>query len=161
MSSRELFAGYGLNAIDAKGRVAIPSCLRAAIEANSAGRTLVLAKHPNDPCLIGYDREWLKVLDGRLDAQESQVRSSGGEFDYYTINRTAFGAVEEVPYDASGRFILPPFARKRAQLDDLAFFFGARHFFEIWNPAVLAAHPNAHPDAREAAQFLIDERNGK
>lgn len=158
VSERETYSGHGLNAIDAKGRVAIPSGLRATIEANGNARTLVIAKHPSDPCLIGYDRGWLKQLDQRLDREEQQERAAGRPFDYYDVNRSAYGVVEEIPYDASGRFILPPLFRNRAQMTDLAYFFGARHYFEIWNPTVLLETPESNADARWAAAYLLAER---
>ena len=35
MSERELYQGYGLQAVDEKGRVAIPASLRGSVEANN------------------------------------------------------------------------------------------------------------------------------
>jgi MraZ protein len=160
VSERGLFRGHALNAIDAKGRVAIPAFLRATIEKNSDGRMLIIAKHDCDPCLTGYDRGWSELLHARLEREEERERTAGREFDYHNKNRRAFGLVEEVPYDSSGRFILPSFFRKKAQLDDLAFFFGTANTFEIWNPRILIETPGVDVEMKEIANFLVDERGG-
>jgi MraZ protein len=63
-----------------------------------------------------------------------------------------------VPYDASGRFILPSFFSKKAELADLAFFFGTGNSFEIWNPRLLISTPGIDEEMKEIAQFLMGER---
>ncbi len=160
VSERGLFRGHALNAIDAKGRVAIPAFLRAVIEKNSDGRVLIIAKHDCDPCLMGYDRGWSALLHDRLEREEERERTAGRAFDYHNSNRRAFGLVEEVPYDSSGRFILPSFFRQRAQLTDQGFFFGTGNTFEIWNPRLLVETPGVDPEMKEIATFLMNERGG-
>ena len=66
--------------------------------------------------------------------------------------------VEEVPFDASGRFILPTFFRAKAQLTELAFFFGAGNTFEIWNPNLLIDTPGIDEETKDVAAFLMAER---
>ena len=44
-----LFQGSALNAVDAKGRVSIPSFLRSVVERRGDARTIVLAKHEEFP----------------------------------------------------------------------------------------------------------------
>jgi MraZ protein len=159
---RELFAGQGLSAIDAKGRVAIPACLRATLEANghihNSTRQMVVAPHPESACITGYDRGWLKTLDQRIQREEERERSAGRPFDYYAASRRAFGQAEDVPYDPSGRFIFPAFFKHKGKLEDLAFFFGAGQFFEIWNPRILIANPELNPDAAEGAEYFMREK---
>jgi MraZ protein len=158
VSERGLFRGHALNAIDAKGRVAIPAFLRAVIEKNSDGRFLIIAKHECDPCLTGYDRGWSQLLHARLERDEEIERAAGRTFDRHNSNRRAFGLVEEVPYDASGRFILPEFFRRKAQLKDSAFFFGTANTFEIWNPRLLLETPGIDEEMKEIASFLVAQR---
>jgi MraZ protein len=158
VSDRELFRGHALNAIDGKGRVAIPAFLRSAVEKNGDGRVLIVAKHPVDPCLIGYDRGWSRLLHDRLEREEARERDAGREFDYHNSNRRAFGLVEEVPFDASGRFILPAFLRQKAALDDAGFFFGTGNTFEIWSPRCLFDAPTVDSEIKEVARFLMAGR---
>ena len=59
----------------------------------------------------------------------------------------AFGATEEVPYDSSGRIVLPPMMRRKGGIEDLALFLGAGETFQIWNPQTVPrrqAHPRGH-----------------
>jgi MraZ protein len=63
VGEREAFNGFAMTAVDGKGRVAIPASMRAVIERNvEAGggdpRPVVIALHPQDPCLIAYDPAW-------------------------------------------------------------------------------------------------------
>lgn len=161
MADRETFKGHALNAIDGKGRVAIPASMRATIEANSGqDRLLVISKHAKDPCLVGYDRNWLKLHHARLERQEEARVAAGGDIDF-NVKRRAFGLVEEVPFDSSGRFILPAFFARKAQFNGLAFFFGWADYFEIWNPHVLMATPGIDPEMKEVAEFLLETRGDK
>ncbi len=56
------------------------------------------------------------------------------ELEYQQRNLMAFGASEEVPYDPSGRVVLPPMMRRKGRIEDLALFLGAGETFQIWNP---------------------------
>ena len=111
MSGRALFRGSALNAVDAKGRVAIPAGLRQAVESNGDGRNLIIAKHESDPCLIGYDHGWSSLLHARLNRTEDREADAGRDYSRHNPNRRAFGLVEDVPFDASGRFIMPTMLR--------------------------------------------------
>lgn len=153
-----MFTGHALNAIDAKGRVAIPAGLRQAVEANGDGRNLIIAKHDTDPCLIGYDRGWSALLHARLSRSEDRAADSGRDYDRHNANRRAFGLVEDVPFDASGRFILPPMLRDRAQLTDLALFLGTGDTFEVWNPRILIETPGMDEEIKEVARWLLSSR---
>ena len=53
---------------------------------------------------------------------------------HFARARRTFGITEEVPYDSSGRIILPPMMRRKGQIEDLALFVGVGGTFEIWNP---------------------------
>jgi MraZ protein len=159
VETRELFAGHGLSVIDAKGRVAIPVSLRATLEANGKGRKQVMiARHPESPCLIGFDRARLHQINARIDHEEDRERVAGRPYDYYTKMRRAFGQAEETPFDDSGRFIFPSFFMQKGGLDSLAYFFGAGQFFEIWNPRALIADPSLNEDAAEGAEWFMSEK---
>jgi MraZ protein len=157
---RELFAGHGLSAIGANSRVAIPASLRTTLEANGKGRKLVMiARHPESPCLIGFDRARLHQINDRIDREEERERVAGRPYDYYAKMRRAFGQAEETPFDDSGRFILPGFLRSKAGLTDQAYFYGSGQFFDIWNPWLLMEKPELDPDAAEGAEYFLTEKN--
>jgi MraZ protein len=71
LADRELFEGFALQAVDLKGRVAIPADLRAAAERNSDIRQIVVGLHPEDPCLSAHDLSWSKEKYDRLDRKEA------------------------------------------------------------------------------------------
>ncbi len=158
MQQRGLFTGHALNAIDAKGRVAIPAGLRQIIEQNGEGRFLFIGKHDCDPCLTGYDRGWSQHLREELRRDEAIKAATANADDRHNLKRRAFGLVEEVPYDSSGRFILPGFFKDKAQLDDLAFFFGTGDTFEIWNPRTLIDAPGLDAEVKEIVVYLMKQR---
>ncbi len=159
MGDRALFRGHALQAIDGKGRVAIPAPLRAVIERNSGERILLLGKHAADPCLTGADTGFSQVDYARLQRDEARALDAGRPVDRDNIARVAFGGGEELPFDSSGRFILPPFYRHKARLTDLAFFVGAGERFEIWSPQLLIDTPGVAPDLKDMAAFHLEARN--
>ncbi len=161
MDDRELFQGYAINGIDAKGRVSIPATLRAAIEHNGDGRFVTIARHESASCLIGYDRGWGRLLREQLRADEAAERAAGRSYDRHNANRRAFGPVEPTPYDTSGRFILQGFLRDRAKLADKAFFYGTGDTFEIWCPSVLAAAQGVDEEMKEVCAWLLKQRGGQ
>ena len=161
MSERELFSGHALNSIDAKGRLAIPASFRKVIERNSNAAHLVIGRHEADNCLTGYDRGWSALLQARIERDEARAQDSGQAFDRHNINRRAFGLVEDIGFDASGRFILPAFFRAKAQLTDWVLFLGVGQVFELWNPLVCLAADHIDADTKDLVRFLLDERGVK
>ncbi len=158
------YQGYGLAQVDDKGRVAIPAALRATIEANTPPgdngkdvRRVIISTHPKETCLIGYDLAYVTELKERLTARELAHTDAQGEVDY-NIKRRGSGAAEAVPFDGSGRFILPPFPRFEAGIENFAFFWGVMDFFEIWNPKTLIECPTATDVQKRAARFFMAEK---
>lgn len=160
MVDRELFEGFALQAVDQKGRVAVPADLRAAVERNSEVRQIVIGLHAKDLCLSAHDAGWSKEKYQRIDRLEQQAIDRGEQPDP-AAKRRAFGQVERVPFDDSGRFVLPPFFRAKAKIEKLAFFTGSGETFDIWSPEVLANDPNADPALKEICAFLVQARGSK
>ena len=158
VDERELYSGYGLSPIDGKGRVAIPTDLRATIEANSDGRTLFLAQHDSDACLIGYDDGWRRLLNEEIKRDEEIERTAGRGFDRNNSRRRAFSLAERVPFDASGRFVLNGYLREESGLTDFAFFNGVGTVFEFWDPKTLLDAPNVDDRLKRACRWHMQQR---
>jgi MraZ protein len=159
VENRLPYQGYALNGIDGKSRVGIPARLRIVLEANGGDdRTLCVAKHKSDPCLVGYDRNWSNHINNDLKEDEQIDRSEGRGFDRLNARRLAHGVVDEVGYDGSGRFIIPGYLKSRAELDDCALFLGVGNQFEIWNPHVLLRTPHVDAELKDVAQWLLDQK---
>ena len=125
MALEHLFQGSALNAVDAKGRVSVPSFLRSVIERRGDARTIVLAKHEAFPCLSAYDPAYAALKHAKLERLlEKEETSPDAELEYQQRNLMAFAATEEVPYDSSGRILMPPMMRRKGEIADLALFLG-------------------------------------
>jgi MraZ protein len=158
LSARELFEGFALQSVDEKGRVAIPADLRAAVERNSDVRAIVVGRHPFDPCLSVHDLSWSQEKFSRIDKPDESPFDGGGDGGA-RAKRRAFGAVERAPFDASGRFVLPPFFRAKAGIGKWALFNGAGETFDIWAPEVLMRSQGAdNEEIREVCEFLCQQK---
>jgi MraZ protein len=154
-----LFQGSALNAVDAKGRVSIPSFLRSVIERRGQSKTVVLAKHEHFPCLSAYDPAYAAVKHAKLERlNEKEETGPDAALDYERRNFMAFAASEEAPYDSSGRIVMPPMMRMKGRIEDLALFLGTGETFQIWNPDLLLAEPAIPDDLKDIVRYRLQER---
>lgn len=153
MSDRELYLSYGLQAVDAKGRVAVPAKLRSVLERNAESRELLVKRHAAHTCLSAFDLNWPRILYSRT----AQGTDESTDTDY-NVAGSAFGDLEAAPFDSAGRFVLPGFFRKRAKIDKWAFFHGRGDTFNIWDPWVLLADEKIAAGTRELVEYCLDEK---
>lgn len=162
MNTRRTYRGFGLSGIDAKGRVAIPAKLRATLEFNSGNeRVIALSRSRTAPCLNGYDLAYADLLPDAVAQEMADRDPDAPRVSRDNLNRMAFGMVEDAPFDASGRLVIPPVMRKLGQLEDLAFFSGFGHVIEIWNPHILIETPGTAPEFVEMVKWLLEEKGSK
>ncbi len=159
LALEHLFQGSALNSVDAKGRVSVPAFLRSVIERRGQTRTIVLAKHDNFQALSAYDPAYAALKHAKLERlAEKQETDPAADLDYARRTMMAFGATEEVPYDSSGRIVLPTMMRSKSGIEDLALFIGVGETFQLWNPKLFLADPNIPEDMKDIARFRLDER---
>ncbi|HET9355674.1 MAG TPA: division/cell wall cluster transcriptional repressor MraZ [Sphingomicrobium sp.] len=159
MALEHLFQGSALNAVDAKGRVSVPAFLRSVIERRGNARTIVLASHEVFPCLSAYDPAFAALKYAKLERlAEKEETQASSELDSARRALLAFGATEEVPYDSSGRILLPPMMRRKGAIEDLALFIGAGETFQLWNPRAFLEDKNVPEDLKDIARFRLEER---
>ncbi len=159
MALEHLFQGSALNAVDAKGRVSIPAFLRSVVERRGDSKTIVLAKHESFPCLSAYDPAYAALKHAKLERLlEKEETSPDAELEYQQRNLMAFAATEEVPYDPSGRIVMPPMMRRKGQIEELALFLGAGETFQIWNPRLFLADARVPEDMKDIARFRLEEK---
>lgn len=157
MELEHLFNGSALTAVDAKGRLSVPAFIRGVIERRSEARAVVIGAHEVDPCLNAYDRGYARILHAENERRRLNEEASGAEpTAHYARARRTFGLTEEVPYDSSGRIILPPMMRRKGRIEDLALFVGVGGTFEIWNPQL--ALESGDEDLRALAAYRLEER---
>ena len=162
MALEHLFQGSALNAVDAKGRVSVPSFLRSVIERRGDARTITLANHEAFPALSAYDPAYAALKHSKLERLlEKEETNADAQLDYEQRNLMAFAATEEVPYDSSGRIVIPPMMRRKGRIDDLALFLGTGETFQIWNPKLFLAEAKIPEDMKDIARFRLEERGLK
>ena len=155
---RDLYQGYALQAVDRKGRVAIPVRLRDALLNNAAERVLMIGDETGLPCMVAYDRPWAKLLKARLEGDYTIARDRGEPVARQHDALQNFTNIDEVAFDEAGRFILPSYVIEAVGLDDYAFFAGVGDTFHIWNPQTLLNADGVPEGTRKRCAFALKER---
>lgn len=158
-----LFGGYSGQAFSpsgGKGRFVLPPLFRKAVKESSGGRVLCLAKHDRWNCLMGFGLSRKTELEDQLDREEDRADQRGKEFDRDLRAMQLFGFVE-VPFDDSGRFVMPEHLRSLGNVDDGLYFHGGGRFFTIWNPQELSAMGDQWESAQAACANLLAEAASK
>lgn len=162
MELSDFFTGKWLNSVDAKGRVSVPAALRKIVTARAPeSKSLMLARHERDACISGFDRSYVALAYQDMRAMQAADIAAGRPADSrFARSGSLFGSIEEIAIDGSGRIILPPGLRRRAQITDSAMFVGVGETFEIWSPEI-ALNCVERPEMAEFAEELIAEREGR
>jgi MraZ protein len=154
-----LFQGSALNGVDAKGRVSVPAFLRSVIERRGDARTIVLAKHETFACLSAYDPAYAALKHSNIERLlEKNEQEEGAQLAYQQSNLLAFAVSEEVPYDSTGRILLPTMMRRKGGIADLALFLGVGETFQIWNPQTLLGDDRIPEDLKDVCRYRLEER---
>jgi MraZ protein len=131
------FHGTGFSLRGEKGRFVLPPTFRRLVkDASNASRALCLAKHERWPCLTGFGTSRLDDFPAQVDREETAALARGADFDR-DLRLAQLHTLNEVPFDDSGRFVLPEHLAQLAGLEGEAYFNGNGPFFTIWNPAAL------------------------
>lgn len=157
MELEHLFNGSALSAVDAKGRLSVPAFIRSVVERRSEARAIVIGTQEGSSCLNAYDRGYAKFLFQENERRRLAEEGDGADLARHQARaRRTFGLTEDVPYDTSGRIILPPMLRRRGSIDELALFVGIGGTFEIWNPKLALTSGDA--DLAELAAYRLEEK---
>lgn len=157
MELEHLFNGSALSAVDAKGRLSVPSFIRGVVERRSDAKAIVIGMHEASPCLNAYDRGYAKILYTENERRRLAEEAAGGDLAaHHARVRRTFGLTEDVPYDTSGRIILPPMMRRKGRIEELALFVGIGGTFEIWNPQL--ALESGDEELRDLAAYRLEEK---
>jgi MraZ protein len=156
------YNGKGFSLRGEKNRLALPAALRKDVVASSGGeRILCLAKHHNWTCLIGFGLSRVDTFDDWLNSEQKRHTDLGRDFDRDAMSMSLYG-YEEVPFDASGRFVLNDDLAEMGNLRDEVFFHGAGEFFTLWNPEELYAMGPAFDGAKTSCRrWQADAAKGK
>lgn len=157
------FAGYSGQAYAPAGdksRYVLPPLFRKAVKESSDGRVLCLAKHDRWNCLVGFGLSRKEELEEQLDREEERALRLGRDFDRETRSSQLNGFVE-LPFDDSGRFVMPDYLRTLANVDEGLFVQGGGRFFTLWNPEELMQMGDDWAAAKAACQALVADTRAK
>ncbi|MBA3863046.1 MAG: division/cell wall cluster transcriptional repressor MraZ [Erythrobacter sp.] len=156
MSAFGGYSGQAYSPSGDKGRFVLPPAFRKAVKESSGGnRILCLAAHDRFDCLIGFGLSRTDKLNQQLEREEERaIRLSLADFDRDVRAQQLFG-FEQLPFDDSGRFIMPEHLRDLGKVGDGLYFQGAGDFFFVWNPVELARMDPAWKGAQAACAKLI------
>ncbi|MGP1359035.1 division/cell wall cluster transcriptional repressor MraZ [Roseicyclus sp.] len=134
MESR--FQGESLNKLDGKGRISLPAKFRRALQAGDsrcgpggAARLYIAYGNPTTDFVECLSGDYYDDLVARIEAMDD------GEEERELLEYLYFVKCDEVGVDDTGRFVLPPAARDKLDLDGEALFQGKGQKFHILKPA--------------------------
>ena len=154
------YSGQAYSPAGDKGRFVLPPLFRKAVKDSSDGRVLCLMKHPTWNCLVGFGLSRKEELNAQLDREEEMAARIGKDFDRDTRASLLFG-FSEMPFDDSGRFVMPDHLRKTGRIEDGLYFQGGGRFFTLWNPAELAKMGDEWEGAKAACDSFLEEAKAK
>jgi MraZ protein len=150
------YSGQAYSPAGDKGRFVLPPAFRKAVKESSGGsRTLCLAAHDRFDCLIGFGLSRTEKLELQLEREEERaIRLGLADFDRDVRAQQLFG-FEQLPYDDSGRFVMPEHLRDLGKVSEGLYFQGAGDFFFVWNPEELARMGPEFKGAQAACAKLV------
>ncbi len=107
--------------VDEKARIAFPKKFRDVL-----GSKIIITLGYENSLIIVSEKQWESLLEG----------TRGRPFIEYETRETQrflLGGATEVELDDKGRFILPSYLRKYAQVEDEVIFLGLSRYVEVWD----------------------------
>ncbi|WP_298195995.1 division/cell wall cluster transcriptional repressor MraZ [Novosphingobium sp.] len=159
---RVRYNGQGFSLKGEKDRFVLPPDFRKALKESGDGRKeLCLQLHPTLTCLVAFGLSREAELDLQLDREEENALRRGEPFNRQLRSSQLFGFLK-VPFDDSGRFVLPSRFVKGARIADRLYFQGAGPEFLIFNPdELMALDPTDWRHAQLACEDLAEDALAK
>ena len=121
-----MFRGVQQINMDAKGRIAMPTRHRDALQTQFSGQ-LIATVDIKDPCLLIYPLATWEVIEQKIQQLSSFDSTSRA------LQRRMLGNATELEMDPkSGRMLLPPALRHYAKLEKKLALVGMGNKFELW-----------------------------
>lgn len=154
------FSGQAYAPAGDKSRYVLPPAFRKAVKESSDGRVLCLTKHDRWNCLVGFGLSRREEFEAQLDREEDRALARGQDFDR-EARSSQLNGFAELPFDDSGRFVMPEYLRNLADIGDGLFFQGGGRFFTLWNPAELMKMGDDWAAAKAACEALAGDAGAK
>lgn len=138
----------------------LPPAFRKAVAESSGDRVLCIAKHDRWECLTGFGLSRTAEFAAQLDREEDLAARRNEPFDRDTRASQLNGFLQ-LPYDSSGRFVMPDYLAGLGKLEEGVFFQGGGSFFTIWSPAELYKMTTGWEGAQAACRAMEVETKGR
>ncbi len=126
-----MFFGEHAITLDAKGRMAIPTRYREAVQSQCENRLVLTYSAFDSGALWLYpEAEWQRVRDEVMGLSTFNP-------SHRSLQRRLVGSATALEPDGNGRLLLPQTLRQFAGLEKRVVFMGMGSRFEIWNETVL------------------------
>ena len=123
-----LFLSCYENRLDTKGRISVPAAFRSSLN-NENFSGVVLFRSFTHNCIEGLSMSRMEKMAGATD----QMGIFDNELD--DLSAMLFADARPLPFDVTGRIVIPNDLLKHAHIKDTALFVGRGNSFQIWNPA--------------------------
>jgi len=124
-----LFRGANSLNLDAKGRMAMPTCYRQRLS-DICGGQMVFTVDNSDRCLLLYPLQEWEAIERKLQKLPSFNKQAR------RLQRLLIGHAAEVEMDGSGRLLVPPPLREFAGMEKRVMLIGQSNRFELWDEAL-------------------------
>ena len=149
-----MFRGITHLNIDTKGRLAMPSRYRDAINSESASQMIVTVDH-TDRCLLIYPmKDWLKVEEQLMGLNNMNRRARN-------VQRLILGHASECELDSQGRILVASPLREYASLQKKTILVGQLNKFELWDADAYFVQRDAWIAEAQEDDFDADEALGQ
>jgi len=140
-----MITGQYHNALDEKGRILLPSRLRAEVPGNSLVITSGI-----DRCLWLFPpEEWKQLSDKLMEAASPFSRKAR------LLQRRIIAPAQEVELDKTGRILIPQSLKETAGLQKECILHGIKKYIEIWDVGEYNRYLDENEDEfQEAAEEL-------
>ena len=155
-----LYSGQGFSFRGEKNRFVLPPAFRKAVAESSGDRILCLAKHERWNCLTGFGLSRREEFAQQLDKEEEAAIRRNLDFDRDLRAMQLYGFAE-IPFDASGRFVMPDYLAEMGQLEHGVYFHGGGDFFTMWNPEELYRNGTGWENAQGTCRKLAADAEAK
>ena len=145
-----------------KERFVLPASFRKPVaESSGPHRILCLAHHHKWKCLTAFGLSRADMIDELIAKEVDRQTALGNDFDVDTYIHS-LSVFAEVPFDPSGRFVLPEYLADTCGIRNELFFHGATDHFTIWAPEVFyAMDAPAFEGAKAACRFKLAEAHAQ
>lgn len=148
-----MLRGVHTLALDAKGRLAVPSRYRAVLQALASGE-LVITIDTEARCLLIYPLPEWEIIQEKITSLSSFNKAAR------RIQRLLVGHATDVEMDGSGRVLVPPPLRDYAELDKKVVLLGQGNKFELWSDTLWEQTRDAYlDDSDDTAQMTAELEN--